>query len=81
MGAHPEEVPSTAPDLQSILEQLDELTEQFLEQLRRAQATHGLASLCRRLQEVPILAAAVHHLDALHRRALDLATDWACSTE
>jgi chorismate mutase len=79
--AHPEQAPSTAPDLQSIRERLDELTEQLLEQLRCTQATHRLASLCRRLQEVRIPVAAVHHLDALHRRALDLATEWACSAE
>jgi chorismate mutase len=79
--AHPEEVPSTAPDLESIRDRLDELTEQLLEQLRCTQATHRLASLCRRLQEVRIPVAAVHRLDALHRRALDLATEWACSAE
>ena len=79
--AHPEEVPSTAPDLESIRDRLDELTEQLLEQLRCTQATHRPASLCRRLQEVRIPVAAAHHLDALHRRALDLATEWACSAE
>jgi hypothetical protein len=35
----------------------------------------------RRLQEARIPVAAAHHLDALHRRALDLATEWACSAE
>jgi chorismate mutase len=79
--AHPEQAPSTAPDLQSIRERLDELTEQLLEQLRCTQATHRLTSLCRRLQDVRIPVAAVHHLDALHRRALDLATGWACSAD
>jgi chorismate mutase len=78
--AHPEEVPSTARDIQSIRERLDELTDQLLGELRCAQATHRLASLCR-LQELRTPVAAVHHLDALHRRALDLATEWACSAE
>src|ERR1700754_3391675 len=80
--AHPEEVPSTARDIQSIRERLDELTDQLLGELRCTQAPHRLAaSLCRRLQEVRTPVAAVHHLDALHRRALDLATEWACSAE
>lgn len=46
-----------------------------------AQATHAPASLCRRPQEMRIPAAAVHHLDARHRRALGLATEWACWVE
>jgi len=79
--AHPEEAPSTAPDLQSIRERLDQLDEQLLEQLRCTRATHRLASLCRRLREVRILVAAVHHLDALHRHALVPATEWPCSAE
>jgi chorismate mutase len=60
-----------------IRQRLDELTAQP----RSTQVTHRLASLCRRLQEVRIPVAAVHHLDALHRRALDLATEWACSAD
>jgi chorismate mutase len=79
--AHPEQAPSTAPDLQSIRERLDQLDEQLLEQLRCTQATHRLASLYRRLQEMRIPVAAVHHLDALHRHALDLATEWPCSAD
>jgi chorismate mutase-like protein len=78
---HPEEAPSTAPDLQSIRERLDQLDEQLLEQLRCTQATHRLASLCRRLHEVRIPVAAVHNLDALHRRAIAPAIEWACSAE
>ena len=77
---HPEEAPSTVPDLQILRERLDELTEQLLEHLRYMQG-HRPVSLRRRLQEVRIPVAAVHHLDALHRRALDLATEWACSAE
>src|SRR4051812_37458503 len=69
---HPEEAPSTVPDLRILREQLDELTEQLLEHLRCMQTAHRLASLRRRLQDVRIPVAAVHHLDALHRRALDL---------
>jgi hypothetical protein len=42
-------------------------------------STHRLAWLFRRLQEMRIPVAAVHHLDALHRHAPDLATEWACS--
>jgi len=45
--AHPEQAPSTAPDLQSIRERLDQFDEQLLEQLRRTRATHRLASMCR----------------------------------
>jgi chorismate mutase len=77
---HPEEAPSTVPDLQIVRERLDELTEQLLEHLRCTQG-HGHVSLRRRLEEVRIPVAAVHHLDALHRRALDLATEWACAAE
>jgi hypothetical protein len=44
--AHSEQAPSTAPDLQSIRELLDQLDEQ----LRCMRATHRLASLCRRLR-------------------------------
>jgi chorismate mutase-like protein len=52
--AHPEQAPSTTPDLQSIRERLDQLDEQLLEQLRCTRAIHRLASLCRRLREVRI---------------------------
>jgi chorismate mutase len=76
---HPEQAPSTPPDLQSIRSRIDQLDERLLEELRRTRATHRLASLCRRLREVRIPVAAVHHLDALHRRALASATEWACS--
>src|SRR3954452_11237399 len=79
--AHPEQAPSTAPDLQSIRERLDQLDEQLLEQLRRTRATHRLASLCRRPLEGHIPLGALPHLDALHRRALAPATEWACSAE
>jgi chorismate mutase len=79
--AHPEQAPSTTPDLQSIRERLDQLDEQLLEQLRCARATHRLASLCRRLRELRIPVAAAHHLDALHHRALIPATEWPCSAE
>lgn len=80
--AHPEEAPSTSPDLQSIRERLDELTDQLLEQLRSTQVARRHTSLCRiRLHEARVPVAAVHHLDALHRRALDLATEWICSAD
>jgi chorismate mutase len=79
--AHPEQAPSTAPDLQSIRERLDQLDEQLLDQPRCSRSTHRLASLCRRLPEVRMPVAAVHHLDALHRHALVPATEWACSAE
>ena len=75
--AHPEQAPSTTPDLQSIRERLDQLDEQ----LRRTRATHRLASLCRRLRELRIPVAAAHHLDTLHHRALIPATEWPCSAE
>ena len=77
--AHPEQAPPTTADLPSIRARLDELTERLLEQLRHTQATHRLAAPCRRLREMRTPVAAAHHLDALHRRALDLATEWACS--
>ena len=79
--AHPEQAPSTTPDLQSIRERLDQLDEQLLEQLRCTRATHRLASLCRRLRDLRIPVAAAHHLDALHHRALIPATEWPCSAE
>jgi chorismate mutase len=80
--AHPEEAPSTPPDLQSIRERLDELTDQLLEQLRSTEVARRHTSLCRtRLHEARVPVAAVHHLDALHRRALDLATEWICSAD
>jgi hypothetical protein len=67
------------PDLQSIRERFDELTEQLLGQLRCTQATHRLASLCRCIQGVRI------HWPpctiSTHGRALDLATKWACSAD
>ncbi|HZE00884.1 MAG TPA: gamma subclass chorismate mutase AroQ [Pseudonocardiaceae bacterium] len=79
--AHPEQAPSTTPDLQSIRERLDQLDEQLLEQLRCARGTHRLASLCHRLRELRIPVAAAHHLDTLHHRALIPATEWPCWAE
>jgi hypothetical protein len=69
------------PDLYSIRGRLDELNELFLVQLRHTQATHPITWLCRRLRQVRVPMAVGHRLDALHCRALELATEWACSAE
>jgi chorismate mutase len=79
--AHPDHAPGTSPDLDAIRARLDELTDQLLEQLRSTQAVRRSATVCRaRLLDVWSPVAAAHHLDALHRRALDVATESLCST-
>jgi chorismate mutase-like protein len=79
--AHPDQAPATSPDLDAIRARLDVLTDQLLEELRSTQAVRRCAQVCRtRLFDARSPVAAAHHLDALHRRALDMATESVCST-
>jgi len=70
---------STAPDLQSIRERLDERTK-LVEQPRRAGHARARFALPPHA-EMRIPAAAGHHLDALRRRAFGLAIEWPCWVE
>jgi chorismate mutase len=78
--ARPDLAPTTSPDLQAIRARLDELTGLMLDQLRTTQALHRHTSLCRTLLlEARVPVVALHDLDGLHRRALDLAVEGVCS--
>ncbi|WP_433555711.1 gamma subclass chorismate mutase AroQ [Pseudonocardia xinjiangensis] len=77
--AHPDLAPTAPPDLQAIRTRLDALTGQMLEQLRATHALRRHSSLCRTLlldARVPVVA--MHDLDGLHRRALDVAVEFVC---
>ncbi|GAA1297503.1 gamma subclass chorismate mutase AroQ [Pseudonocardia xinjiangensis] len=77
--AHPDLAPTAPPDLHAIRTRLDALTGQMLEQLRATHALRRHSSLCRTLlldARVPVVA--MHDLDGLHRRALDVAVEFVC---
>lgn len=77
--SHPEEAPTTRPDLAEIREQLDRLTVALLDELERTQAVRGKPVSCAVQQSLANLTgAATEHLDALHRRALTEATHSVC---
>ncbi|NMO55419.1 chorismate mutase [Actinoplanes sp. TBRC 11911] len=79
--AHPEEAPTTRPDLGQIRIELDQLTTQLLDELKttahlRAEPLACSISLAIAAQTATVLG----HLDTLHRQALDVATHDVCET-
>lgn len=77
--AHPEEAPTTRPDLGSIRSKLDGLATALLAELKDTEQVRGKPVACRvQLALAGVSGAAAEHLDALHRQALRAATDSVC---
>lgn len=79
--AHPEEAPTTRPDLAQIRERLDRLTTALLQELKDTQELRDKPIPC----TVQLALAAgsgtvMERLDALHRRALSTATHSVCGS-
>ena len=78
--AHPDQAPTTRPDLGTIRAELDQLTTELLQQLAAQQPvlTHEFA--CRiDLRLADATGELLHHLDALHRHALRVALAQTCT--
>jgi chorismate mutase len=77
--AHPSEAPTTRPDLSQIRTQLDQLTTELLQELK---ATRHLRSTPLGCTTQLVLAtqsgSILDRLDALHRQALETATQSVC---
>lgn len=77
--AHPDEAPTTRPDLNQIRIQLDQLTSEILRQLQVTQADRRLSLSCAiHLAEAELSGVLMNGLD-LHRKALDTALRSVCS--
>ncbi|WP_225627443.1 chorismate mutase [Streptomyces werraensis] len=77
--AHPEEAPTTRPDLGPIRSKLDQLTTALLAELKDTEQVRDKPVACGvQLVIASASGAAVEHLDALHRQALRTATDSVC---
>jgi chorismate mutase-like protein len=78
--AHPDQAPTSRPDLGKIRVELDQLTTELLQQLVAQQPVLSDEFGCRiALRVADVTGAAFDHLDALHRRALQIALAHACS--
>ncbi len=78
--AHPEEAPTTRPDLGAIRTRLDRLTTALLAELKATQHVRDKPIACTvQLTLAGVSGAVVDHLDALHRQALRTATDSVCA--
>lgn len=77
--AHPEEAPTTRPDLGPIREQLDRLTTALLQELKDTQALREKPVACTvQLALATGSGAVLTHLDTLHHQALGTATHSVC---
>ncbi|GAA2562999.1 hypothetical protein GCM10010423_77500 [Streptomyces levis] len=77
--AHPEEAPTTRPDLGPIRSKLDQLTTALLAELKDTEKVRSTPVACQvQLALAGVSGAAVEHLDPLHRQALRTATDSVC---
>ncbi|MFE0420021.1 chorismate mutase [Streptomyces tendae] len=77
--AHPEEAPTTRPDLGPIRSKLDQLTTALLAELKDTEQVRDKPVACGvQLTLASVSGAAVEHLDVLHRQALSTATDSVC---
>ena len=78
--AHPEQAPTTRPDLGTIRAELDQLTTELLQQLLAQQPVLSHEAPCRiDLGLADVTAALSDHLDALHRKALQVALAGTCT--
>jgi len=77
--AHPEEAPTTRPDLGQIREQLNQLTTDLLHELKATEELRDKPVAC--TVQLALAAGSVQErLDTLHRQALRTATDSVCLT-
>jgi chorismate mutase len=77
--AHPEEAPTTRPDLGPIREQLDQLTTALLQELKDTEALRERPIACMvQLALATGSGAVLERLDTLHRQALRTATQSVC---
>jgi chorismate mutase len=77
--AHPEEAPTTRPDLNRVREQLDRLTTELLQELKSTTELRGKPVACAmQLALAANSGAVLKRLDTLHRRALRAATRSVC---
>ncbi|MET9494498.1 chorismate mutase [Streptomyces sp. NPDC006552] len=78
-AAHPDEAPTTRPDLGRIREQLDRLTTALLDELEETARVRERPLACAaHLALARGAGAARHRLDGLHRHALTTATGSVC---
>lgn len=79
--AHPDQAPTTRPDLGQIRDELDQLTTELLQQLvAHQQLLIDGGPACRiDLSVAQFSGAAFHRLDALHRHALTVALAATCA--
>ncbi|MFE2642659.1 chorismate mutase [Streptomyces nigra] len=79
--AHPDEAPTTRPDLTKIRTQLDQITAELLQELKATRNLCNSALSCNlQLALATQSGIAVKGLDKLHRQALRGATDSVCVT-
>ncbi|TKA06425.1 chorismate mutase [Actinacidiphila oryziradicis] len=77
--AHPEEAPTTRPDLGPIRQQLDQLTTALLQELKDTEELRDKPVACTvQLALATESGAALERLDTLHRQALRTATQSVC---
>ncbi|MQY40792.1 Secreted chorismate mutase [Streptomyces sp. RB17] len=77
--AHPEEAPTTRPDLGQVRTRLDQLTTSLLAELKNTEHLRDKPVACSvQLTLADVTGAALEHLDTLHRQALRTATDSVC---
>ncbi|SEG82795.1 chorismate mutase [Actinacidiphila yanglinensis] len=77
--AHPEEAPTTRPDLGQIRTRLDRLTTSLLAELKNTAHLRAQPVACTvQLTLADVTGAALERLDTLHRQALRTATDSVC---
>lgn len=78
--AHPDQAPTSRPDLGKIRVELDQLTTELLQQLVAQQPVLSHEFGCRiDLGLADATGELFHHLDTLHRRALQVALSGTCS--
>ncbi|MDH6522686.1 chorismate mutase-like protein [Streptomyces sp. SAI-135] len=77
--AHPDEAPTTRPDLSEIRGRLDQLTTALLAELKDTESLRNKPVTCSvQLALAEVSGAALERLDTLHRQALRTATDSVC---
>ncbi|MFE5211973.1 chorismate mutase [Streptomyces sp. NPDC056600] len=76
--AHPEEAPTTRPDLGPIREQLDQLTTALLQELKETEELREPIACTVQLALATRSGAVRERLDTLHREALRTATQSVC---
>lgn len=80
--AHPEEAPTTRPDLGPIRERLDQLTTALLQELKDTEELRDEPVACTvQLALATGSGAALERLDTLHRQALRTAAESVCRTD